>query len=201
MLIRALEPLDGIAVMERPSPDVVRNVEEVLANKLANYTEHSSGDTLAGGVVPLVNILNRSNPTTGMAILERLEQTDIDLADEVRRRMFVFEDIVTLDDRSVQMVLREVDAKQLAVALKGVRDDVRQATLRIRLAEKRCREIARLLARQRRDLDLALVEVAAQLPPQVAELPQRGARLDVFAAVRRDEQHRRKRRRTLGRRR
>jgi flagellar motor switch protein FliG len=103
----------------------VRNVEEVLANKLANYTEHSSGDTLAGGVVPLVNILNRSNPTTGMAILERLEQADIDLADEVRRRMFVFEDIVTLDDRTVQLVLREVDTKHLAVALKGTPNEVR----------------------------------------------------------------------------
>ena len=118
-----------IAVMERPSPDVVRNVEEVLANKLANYTEHSSGDTLAGGVVPLVNILNRSNPTTGMAILERLEQTDVDLADEVRRRMFVFEDIVTLDDRTVQLVLREVDTKHLAVALKGTANEVRQKVM------------------------------------------------------------------------
>jgi len=94
-----------IAVMERPSPEVVRQVEEELEHKLANLTE-APGDSLAGGVMPLVNILNRSNPTTGQAILERLEQTDVDLADEVRRRMFVFEDIVTLDDRTVQLVLR-----------------------------------------------------------------------------------------------
>src|SRR5205807_833942 len=66
-----------------------------------------------------------SNPSTGQAILERLEETDLDLADEVRRRMFVFEDIITLDDRTVQLVLREVDTKDLAVALKGTGAEVR----------------------------------------------------------------------------
>jgi flagellar motor switch protein FliG len=117
-----------IAVMERPSPEVVRQVEEELEHKLSNLTE-APGDSLAGGVMPLVNILNRSNPTTGQAILERLEQTDVDLADEVRRRMFVFEDIVTLDDRTVQLVLREVDTKDLALALKGMGDDVRRKVM------------------------------------------------------------------------
>src|SRR3954451_744822 len=117
-----------IAVMERPSPEVVRQVEDELEQKLSNLTE-APGDSLAGGVMPLVNILNRSNPTTGQAILERLEQTDVDLADEVRRRMFVFEDIITLDDRTVQLVLREVDTKDLAVALKGTGADVRQKVM------------------------------------------------------------------------
>jgi flagellar motor switch protein FliG len=117
-----------IAVMERPSPEVVRQVEEELERKLSNLTE-APGDSLAGGVMPLVNILNRSNPTTGQAILERLEQTDVDLADEVRRRMFVFEDIITLDDRTVQLVLREVDTKDLALALKGTGDEVRQKVM------------------------------------------------------------------------
>ena len=84
----------------------------------------------AGGVQPLVEILNRSDRATERLILEGLENRDMDLAEEVRSRMFVFEDITTLDDRSVQMVLREVDAKQLAVALKGVRDDVRQKIMR-----------------------------------------------------------------------
>jgi flagellar motor switch protein FliG len=111
--------------MERPSPEVVRHVEEILEHKLSNFTE-AKGDSIAGGVLPLVNILNRSNPTTGQAILERLEEADIDLAEEVRRRMFVFEDVVTLDDRTVQLVLREVDTKDLAVALKGTGSDVRQ---------------------------------------------------------------------------
>ena len=120
-----------IATMERPSPEVVRNVEEVLAHKLSNFAEHASGgDSLAGGVVPLVNILTRSNPTTGQAILERLEVADIDLAEEIRRRMFVFEDIITLDDRTVQLVLREVDTKHLAVALKGTASEVRQKVMR-----------------------------------------------------------------------
>jgi flagellar motor switch protein FliG len=118
-----------IAVMERPSPEVVRQVEEALELRLSNVGEHTTGEAIAGGVLPLVNILNRSNPTVGQAILERLEQADVDLADEVRRRMFVFEDIITLDDRTVQLVLREVDTKDLAVALKGTGADVRQKVM------------------------------------------------------------------------
>ncbi|MDQ1397849.1 MAG: flagellar motor switch protein FliG, partial [Acidimicrobiaceae bacterium] len=113
-----------IAVMERPSPEVVRHVEEVLERKLAALAE-GPGESSAGGVQPLVNILNRSDPTSGQVILNQLELNNPDLADEIRRRMFVFQDIVKLDDRGVQLVLREVDAKDLAVALKGTAPEVK----------------------------------------------------------------------------
>ena len=83
----------------------------------------------AGGIQPLVEILNRSDRTTEKLILENLARTDPELADEVRNRMFVFEDIVNLEDRSVQLVLREIDSKELATALKGVREDVRDKVL------------------------------------------------------------------------
>jgi flagellar motor switch protein FliG len=86
--------------------------------------------SLMGGVQALVDILNRSDRATERLILEGLETHDPELADEVRSRMFVFEDIVSLDDRSVQLVLRQVDSKELAVALKGVRADVRDKILR-----------------------------------------------------------------------
>jgi flagellar motor switch protein FliG len=113
-----------IAVMERPSPEVVRHVEEVLERKLAALAE-GPGESSAGGVQPLVNILNRSDPTSGQVILNQLELNNPDLADEIRRRMFVFQDIVKLDDRGVQLVLREVDAKDLALALKGTGPEVK----------------------------------------------------------------------------
>jgi flagellar motor switch protein FliG len=118
-----------VATMDRTSPEVISLVEEVLERRLSSVIQ-TSDFSAAGGVQPLVDILNRSDRATERLILEGLENRDIELAEEVRSRMFVFEDIVTLDDRSVQMVLREVDAKQLAVALKGVRDDVRQKIMR-----------------------------------------------------------------------
>jgi flagellar motor switch protein FliG len=78
-----------------------------------------------GGVQNLVDILNRSDRAMERLILEGLERTNPELADEIRQRMFVFEDIAGLDDRSIQLVLRQVDGKELAVALKGVSNSVR----------------------------------------------------------------------------
>jgi flagellar motor switch protein FliG len=118
-----------LATMERTSPEVIEDIEAVLERKLSSVLAPTEL-TAAGGVQSLVDIINQADRATERLILEGLENRDMDLAEEVRSRMFVFEDIVTLDDRSVQMVLREVDAKQLAVALKGVRDDVRQKIMR-----------------------------------------------------------------------
>jgi flagellar motor switch protein FliG len=83
----------------------------------------------AGGVQVLVELLNRSDRGVERLIFERLEEHDPELADEVRSRMFVFEDITTIDDRSVQQILRQVDSKDLALALKGVRDDVKHKVM------------------------------------------------------------------------
>jgi flagellar motor switch protein FliG len=113
-----------VATMDRTSPDIIANVENALERRLSsvlNQTEMSQ----TGGVTTLVDLLNRSDRATERMIFEGLEEFDAELADEVRSRMFVFEDIVTLDDRSVQLVLRQVDSKDLAMALKGVRAEVR----------------------------------------------------------------------------
>ncbi len=118
-----------LAVMDRTSPDVIEQVEQVLERRLSSVLQPSEM-TAVGGVQSLVDILNRSDRGTERLILETLERDDPELADEVRQRMFVFEDITQLDDRSVQLVLRQVDTKDLAVALKGVRPDVRQLILR-----------------------------------------------------------------------
>lgn len=118
-----------LAVMDRTSPDVVEHVEQVLERKLSSVLQPTELSSV-GGVQSLVDILNRSDRATERLILEGLERNDADLADEVRQRMFVFEDIAALDDRSIQLVLRQVDTKELAVALKGVRPEVRLAITR-----------------------------------------------------------------------
>ena len=113
-----------LAVMDRTSPDVVEQVERQLERKFSSVMQPNEMSSL-GGVQNLVDILNRSDRAMERLILEGLERTSPELADEIRQRMFVFEDIGGLDDRSIQLVLRQVDGKQLAVALKGVKPDVR----------------------------------------------------------------------------
>lgn len=117
------EVAQRIAQMDRTSPEVIRQVETILERKSSTLLQPSESSN-AGGIQPLVEILNRSDRTTEKLILENLASADPMLAEEVRNRMFVFEDIVSLEDRSVQLVLREIDSKELAIALKGVREDV-----------------------------------------------------------------------------
>jgi len=118
-----------VAKMDRTSPEVIEQVEAILERKLSTVIQQTDF-AQAGGLQTLVDILNSSDRTTERLILEGLEQEDGELADEVRNRMFVFEDIVNLDDRSIQLVLRAVDAKELAVALKGVDQKVRNKVMK-----------------------------------------------------------------------
>jgi len=113
-----------IAVMDRTSPEVIRQVELALQRKLSSVLQPDELSTV-GGLQPLVDIINRADRTTERLILEALEQRNPEIAEELRRRMFMFEDIVGLDDRSVQLVLRQVEPSDLATALKGVTDAVR----------------------------------------------------------------------------
>ena len=111
-----------MALMERTSPEVLKDVEKVLENRLSSIMFQDF--TAAGGIPSLVNILNKGDRGTEKHILEELEKYDEQLVDEIRKRMFVFEDIVTLVDSAIQRVLREIDTKDLALALKGVDPDV-----------------------------------------------------------------------------
>ncbi|TQK69565.1 MULTISPECIES: flagellar motor switch protein FliG [unclassified Nocardioides] len=148
-----------IAVMDRTSPEIVRTVEAVLERKLSSMLQPTEVSRV-GGVDPLVNIINRSDRPTERQIVEGLEGLDPALADEVKSRMFMFEDITGLDDRSVQQVLRQVDTAELALALKGVSDAVRSkitANLSERAAENLLDEVELLGA-----VRLAQVEEAQQ---------------------------------------
>lgn len=111
-----------IALMDRTSPDIVKEVETVLERKMSAIV--SNEYATAGGIQSIVNILNFADRGTEKNILDRLEEKDPELAEEIRKRMFVFEDIILLSDRAVQVVLRQVDTHDVALALKTASEDV-----------------------------------------------------------------------------
>ena len=111
--------------MDRTSPDVIKQVEKVLEKKLASLVNQDY--TIVGGIDSIVNILNSVDRSTEKRIMESLEIEEPELADEIRKKMFVFEDILLLDDRAIQRVLRDVDNNDLAVALKGANEQVQNA--------------------------------------------------------------------------
>ncbi len=117
-----------IALMDRASPEVISQVEHILEQKLAANVSHDY--LAAGGIEAIVAILNRVDRATERTILDTLEVEDPDLVEEIKKRMFVFEDIVTLDDRSIQRVIREVDQRDLQLALKVASEEVREAIFR-----------------------------------------------------------------------
>jgi flagellar motor switch protein FliG len=152
-----------IATMDRTSPEMVRLVEEELQRRMGSILAHQDMSTV-GGVETLVEIINRSPRPTERSILEWLDDADPELAEQVRSQMFVFEDIVTIDDRSLQLVLREVEANDLATALKGVRPDVRdkiQRNLSERAAENLAEEIELLGPVRTRTVEEAQAKVVA----------------------------------------
>ena len=114
-----------IAIMDRTSPEVIKEVERVLEKKLSSLVTEDY--TAAGGVQAIVDILNSVDRGTEKYIMETLEIEDTDLAEEIKKRMFVFEDILTLDNRSIQRFLRDVENQQLAIALKGSTEEVQKA--------------------------------------------------------------------------
>ncbi|NLB78751.1 MAG: flagellar motor switch protein FliG [Clostridiaceae bacterium] len=111
-----------IATMDRTSPEIIKEVERVLEKKLSALVTEDF--TAVGGIQAIVDVLNSVDRGTEKFIMDSLEIEDTDLAEEIRKRMFVFEDILQLDNRSVQRFLHEVDNGQLALALKGATEEV-----------------------------------------------------------------------------
>ena len=118
------EVAQRIATMDRTSPEIIKEVEAVLERKLSSMVTQDY--TSAGGIQSIVDILNAVDRGTEKFILETLEVQDIELAEEIKKRMFVFEDIVTLDSTSIQRFIREVDNNELAIALKGATEEVQE---------------------------------------------------------------------------
>ncbi len=137
-----------IARMGETSPEVVKQVEGVMKRKLDSVVQQEYSS--AGGIKSLAEILNHADRSTERNVLDALTESDEELAAEVRRLLFVFEDVVKLDDRSIQLVLREADQKDLALALRGVNDDVKE----------------RILSNMSERGATMLVEEMAYMPPQ-----------------------------------
>ncbi len=119
-----------IARMERTAPEVVKEVEDLMQRKLASVLTNRSEMKQAGGVGPLVKLLKIVDRGTERTIVETLERLDPKLSDEIKKQMFVFENILQLDDRSIQRVMRDIDMKDLALALKGSGEEVKRRVLK-----------------------------------------------------------------------
>lgn len=117
-----------IATMEDTNPGVVEDVERGLRLKLSNVLTQEFSQ--AGGVDSLAELLNRAGRSTERTVLEAIAETDGELADEIRQKLFTFDDIVVLNDRDIQLLLREVDQKDLGLALRGVADEVKDTIFR-----------------------------------------------------------------------
>ncbi|MFI7585869.1 flagellar motor switch protein FliG [Spongisporangium articulatum] len=161
-----------IASMERASPDVIRLVERELERRMTTVLGPQEMSSV-GGVAPLVAIINRADRSTERMILEGLATVNAELAETVRAQMFIFEDILQLDDKAIQMVLRNVQSGDLALALKGVSAEVKEKITRnlsTRAAENLVEEIELLGA-----VRLAQVEEAqAKVVQEIRALEQSG---------------------------
>lgn len=151
-----------VGTMGKTSPDVIRAIESYLAGQVA--PEPRTDLATRGGIEELADVLNNSDKETEKAILERLVAIDSDLAEEVQALMFVFEDIITLDDRAIQRVLQDVNAQDLALAMKGIGPEVNDAIVRNmsqRAAESLREEIELLGPARRSDVEAARRKVVA----------------------------------------
>lgn len=117
-----------IATMDRTPPEIVREVERVLERKMASV--FSQGFTFAGGVKEVAEILNNIDRGSEKAIMSALEERDPELADEIARLMFTFDDLIKVEDSGIQKALREIDQRDLALALKTANEDLADKILR-----------------------------------------------------------------------
>lgn len=121
------EVIRRIANMEQTSPEVVKVVEKGLERRITST--FSQQLEKAGGIPMVAQILNVTDRTTNKGILENLEEENLELVEEIKRLMFVFDDLLKLDNKAIQSLLKEVDNKQWAVALKGASEEIREKVL------------------------------------------------------------------------
>jgi flagellar motor switch protein FliG len=151
-----------IATLSETNPEVVRAVENVMKQKLSDVV--SQEYSAAGGVQSLADILNHVDRSTERNVLEALAVIDGDIAEELRAMLFTFEDILKLDDRTIQLVLKETDQKDLALALRGVDDDLRErvfSNMSERGAEMLREEIQFMAPQRRRVVEEAQGRIVA----------------------------------------
>lgn len=180
-----IEVVWRIAHMDRTNPEVLQEVEHVLERKVASMVNQNL--TVAGGVDSLVDILNKVDRATERTIMDSLSEQSPELAEEVKKRLFLFEDIVQLDDRAVQRVLREVDlSRDLPLALKAASDSVKEKVFRnmSKRAGENVRENMEFLGPVRlRDVEEAQAKIVAiirRLEEQEEIVISRGGKDDIL---------------------
>ncbi|MBR24793.1 MAG: flagellar motor switch protein FliG [Rubrivirga sp.] len=119
---------ERIGMMGRVNPDAVRLVESILQRKMSNVLVATESSYI-GGIDPLISIIQRTDRQTEKILMEAIEERDPKLAETIRANLFLFEDIAKIDDRSLQVVLREVSPQDLSMSLKGVSEDVHEKVL------------------------------------------------------------------------
>ncbi|MFO0839163.1 MAG: flagellar motor switch protein FliG [Phycisphaerae bacterium] len=125
---RQIEVVQRVANMDQTSPDVIKEVERGLEKRLAGLMTERFERT--GGVNAVAEILNLAGRATERSVMEGLAEANPDLVEEIRRLMFVFEDIMRVDDRGIQAVLKEVENEQLALALKSASEELKDKILK-----------------------------------------------------------------------
>lgn len=151
-----------IARMEQTAPDIVKEVARLVKAKLDSVVQHEYA--AAGGVHAVASILNAGDRAMERVVLDHLQGTNPEIADEVRGLLFVFEDLLKLDDRSIQLVLKDVDAKELALALRGASEEVKErilANMSQRGAEMLREEMELMPPQRRRAVEEAQTKVVA----------------------------------------
>lgn len=121
---KQLDVVRRVATMEQTSPEVIHDVEKSLESRMTSMFNQSFEK--AGGIQSIAQMLNVTDRMTNKAILESLEQESPELVDQIRRLMFVFDDLLKLDDKSIQSLLKEVENSQWALSLKGASEELRQ---------------------------------------------------------------------------
>lgn len=153
-----------IALMDSTSPEVINEVEQILEKKLS--TTFTEDYTQTGGIEAIVEVLNGVDRTTERTILDELETQDPELAEEIKKRMFVFEDIVTLDNRSIQRVIREVENEDLMLSLKVASEEVKETLFKNmskRMAETFKEEMEFMGPVRLRDVEEAQTRIVATI--------------------------------------
>ncbi|ANE47538.1 flagellar motor switch protein FliG [Paenibacillus swuensis] len=153
-----------IALMDSTSPEVISQVEMVLEQKLSATVTQDY--TSAGGIEAIVQILNGVDRGTERTILDSLEIQDPELAEEIKKRMFVFEDIVNIDNRSIQRIIRDIENADLQLALKVASEEVREAIFRNmskRMAESFREEMEYMGPVRLRDVEEAQTRIVATI--------------------------------------
>ncbi|RKN86524.1 flagellar motor switch protein FliG [Paenibacillus ginsengarvi] len=153
-----------IALMDSTSPEVINQVERVLEQKLSSTV--TTDYTTAGGIEAIVHILNGVDRGTERTILDSLEIQDPELAEEIKKRMFVFEDIVNIDNRSIQRIIRDIENSDLQLALKVASEEVREVIFRNmskRMAETFREEMEYMGPVRLRDVEEAQTRIVATI--------------------------------------